>query len=194
MLKKYRIVFMGERLNLNHQQGEENEKSSEKQLIGKTRDGSNIYEYGESHFHEESGLDYDILEKAIGVIDSKGRETIKEQVNFDRPLGLNMCVDVGEDDKIVMVYRKGRLGKTPMVRGRTPKECNSVIVIAKKKNEMSNSDYQLLTAYVGELAEKEPWDPTIEDESERKRCEEFWNSHALIYNADLIDWSRTEIL
>lgn len=167
------------------------EEDTEKRIVGKTKDGFNVYEYGESHFHDESGLNYNILEKAIETINAQGKEAIKEQVNFDGVLGLNMCVEVDENDDVVMVFRKGRLGETPMVKNRNPKECSSIIVIAQKEAE-SSDDYQLLTSYVGELAEKEPWDPTIKDEDERKKCKNFWASHALIYNDDLIDWDRTK--
>ena len=51
--------------------------------------------------------------------------------------------------------------------------------------------YLLVTAFVGRKAELEPWDSgafahASNPEAARQRSVEFWNTHALIYNADRI--------
>ena len=89
-----------------------------------------------------------------------------------------------------MVYRKGRNGPTPMVKGRTPELSSSLTVIIRKEKSMENH-YTLISCYAGESAPREPWDKSIRTLEERKMCIEYWSTHALIYNSNVIDWERT---
>jgi hypothetical protein len=43
-------------------------------------------------------------------------------------------MSVGPDDDIVMVYRKRRSGRTPMVKNREAEPCNSLIAILRKNS------------------------------------------------------------
>lgn len=88
-----------------------------------------------------------------------------------------------------MVYRKGREDPTPMVKEREPLPCNVLTVIIRKEKELKNH-YTLITAFVGRGSTREPWDKGIRSDEERRECVEFWSTHALLYNPDLIDWER----
>jgi len=192
-----------EKLNLEPKENQESTtaNSSEKSVnqekvkvfLGKTEDGAEVYDRNDSHFHGEGGLTPELLSKALGTINTDERDFLKETVTFDHPVGEQTCVKVGPEDDIVKVYRKGRSGQTPMVKNREAVPCNSVIVILKKDNSIHEKNaYELITSFIGEESVREPWDPNLQTEEERQQSQDFWNSHALVYNDGLIDWGRTK--
>lgn len=156
--------------------------------LGTTKDGFKVYDRADSHIHAEGGLSKEYIRRALKGIYANNSSFKKKEFRFNNPIGLNHCVPVSATDKIVMVYRKGREGQTPMVKGRKPLPCNILTVIIRKKKE--EKDYTLLTAFIGGGSTREPWDRGIRSEEERKECEEFWKTHALIYDPKLIDWER----
>ena len=138
--------------------GEVREKT--KELLGVTKDGKRVYDRNDSHFHGEGGLTLDLLAEAINHIDTGDETFIVTQVNFDHQVGEKTCVTVDENDDIEMVFRKGRSGRTPMVKNREPSPCSSVVVILIK-DRYDSEKYVLITSFIGEKSEKEPWDPGI---------------------------------
>lgn len=170
----------------------ESEQPSSRIFFGTTRDGAKVYDRDDSHFHSEGGMTVDLLRKALEQIDTEGKSFLKEKVTFDHQVGEQTCVKVNSDDDVVMVYRKGRNGRTPMVKNRTPDPCNSVIAILKRDQLAQDKDtYLLTTAYIGEGSPREPWDPGISSREEQQEAKDFWDSHALIYDESLIDWEKT---
>ena len=164
-----------------------------KVFLGKTKDGAEVYDRAESHLHEEGGLTPELISTTLGAIDTEGRNFLKEVVNYEQPVGMQTCVEVSPDDDIVMVYRKRRSGRTPLVKNREAKPCNSVVTILKKDDSAKDKNvYEMITSYVGEDSPKEPWDPNFQSEDERKHSQDFWKSHAIVYNDDIIDWERTK--
>ncbi len=173
---------------------EENETAEQEPvLLGHTKDGAAVYDRIDSHFHSEGGMTPELLASALERIDTEDRGFLLEQVEFDHEIGTQTCVDIGPDDDVVMVYRKGRSGRTPMVKNREAAPCSSIVAILAKDRDYDDGCYVLVTGYTGALAPREPWDPGIEDEEERQRCDDFWSSHALLYNEDLIDQERMEM-
>ena len=172
-------------------------EGNEQLVFGQTRDGATVRERKDgSHFHAEGGLTKELLSAALATIDTvvdpndKDR-AVRREVKFDRPIGKTTCVEVGPDDQVVMVYRNYRKGLTPMVKNREPAPSDTLsIVLREDEDRPGGKDYILATAYIGEKAPREPWDESIESEEERRRCEEFWKTHALIYNDGLIDQER----
>ena len=80
-----------------------------------------------------------------------------------------------------------------MVKNREAEPCNSVMVIMRKDRPNSDKDsYEMLTSYIGGGSPREPWDPNLSTKEERQECEDFWNTHALIYDDNLIDWEKTK--
>ena len=166
---------------------------TERVFLGRTQDGAEVYDRLDSHFHGEGGLTPELLEDAIGRINTGGKDFVKERVDYDHPVGEQTCVGVGPEDEIVMVYRKGRSGQTPMVKNREAEPCNSVMVILRKDRlAPEEATYEMLTSYVGEGSPREPWDPGLSTEEECKESEEYWRTHALIYDDSLIDWVKTK--
>ena len=174
---------------------EKKEASIERVFLGKTKDGADVYDREDSHFHAEGGLTPELLSIAIGAIDTKGYTSIKKQVDFDYQIGYSTCVETGPNDDIVFAYRKtengSRDGLTPMVKNREAKPSNSITVVLRKDDDMSGS-YTMKTSYIGEISPREPWDPSIGSERELKESKEFWATHSLVYDDSLIDWEKTK--
>ena len=167
-------------------------EAEERPVIGQTKDGATVRDRVDSHFHSEGGLTAELLAEALSTIDTKGRPIIAEQVDFDQPVGRQTCVMVGPEDDIEMVFRKKRSGRTPMVHGREAQETNSIVVVISRDGEIPDNNYKLVTSYVGEKSPREPWDPGLESDRAVAESEQFWNTHALLYDESLIDFERTE--
>lgn len=165
--------------------------SAETLVFGQTKDGKTVHDRGNSHFHTEGGMTTELLGSALSIIDTKDRGFIAEQVDFDRQVGEQTCVPVNKNDEVVTVIRKNRSGPTPMVKNRESIPCDSVIVILSKDYDIENS-YTLVTSFVGKHSPREPWDPSIETIEEQEECQKFWDTHALLFNEDLVDIERTE--
>ncbi|MBR3132099.1 hypothetical protein IKG33_01670 [Candidatus Saccharibacteria bacterium] len=162
-------------------------------FFGRTKDGAEVYDRPDSHFHSEGGLTPELLKEALSTIETNSRPFIRELVRFDYIIGSKTCVEVGPEDEVVMVYRKGRSGPTPLVKNREASPCDSVTVILRKDRSVRDRDvYETLTSYVGEGSPREPWDPNLTSEEDRKECEDYWKTHALLYDDGLIDWERTK--
>lgn len=165
----------------------------ERLFFGRTKDGAEVYDRPDSHFHSEGGLTPELLGEALATIEANGRPFIKELVRFNHIIGGKTCVEVGPEDEIIMAYRKGRSGPTPLVKNREASPCDSVTVILRKDRSIRDRDaYETLTSYVGEGSPREPWDPNLTSEEDRKECEDYWQSHALLYDDNLIDWEKTK--
>ena len=160
-------------------------------FIGKSADGYSIFDRTDSHIHLEGGLTDELLKSAVSMVRTSGKSFFKAKCQFEKPVGYSMCVPVSKKDNVLMVYRKGRKGMTPMVKGRNPEPCSSIIVILKK--DQTNHCYILVSAFIGNETEKEPWDAFVRTEEQRKKSITFWTTHALIYDENQIDWERTAL-
>ena len=163
----------------------------ESTYLGRTKDGYKVYDRENTHIHFEGMKNQEIIRQGLSFMYANGSTFKKKVVRFKRNIGFSLCVSIEEKDEVIMMYRKGREGKTPIVLNKQPIPCNSLTLIIKKNPETTDS-YILITAYVGEESTKEPWDKGIRSEEERAECEKFWATHALGYNPDLIDWERME--
>ena len=157
--------------------------------LGTTRDGYSVYDRADSHFHSECGITNELLKKALRKIYANGIKFKKKEIHFPNTIGLSHCVETTSNDEVIMVYRKNRQGQTPMVINRKPEPSNTLTVIILKDTKHENR-YILVSCFVGGGSMREPWDKGIMTDEERKQSEEFWSSHALLYNPTLIDWDR----
>jgi hypothetical protein len=87
-----------------------------------------------------------------------------------------------------MAQRPHRRGPTRFVKGREPEPCDTVFVALKK---IRLHRYLLVTGFVGERPEPEPWDERAFSFSKdpgaaRERSKRFWSDHALVYDPDVI--------
>ena len=159
-------------------------------FLGTTANGVEIFDRDDSHLHFEGGLNLELLQEAIKKIEFKGNFGMFV-VKFEHPVGYTTCVPVSREDNVVMVYRIGRFGQTPMVKGRNPEICNNITIIITKDKE---SDCCILvTAYIGSGNPPEPWDKHLYGAKKKAQSEKFWSTHALIYDEAQIDLERTTV-
>ncbi|NMC51497.1 hypothetical protein GYA54_02070 [Candidatus Kuenenbacteria bacterium] len=151
--------------------------------VGTLRSGEPVYDRHSSHLHEEV---VPILPEALNKISSGGRDFLKEVVEFGHPIGHSICVATGPGDQIVYAQRTKRFGLSRFVVNREPEECSSVVVILKKAEDLGG--YILITAFVGNLSEPEPWDRNATPASSV-----FWANHALIWGCEpVVDGTVTD--
>lgn len=173
----------------------EKETSQEELFIGKTKDGMTVYDRNDySHVHSKDGLTRELLQSALSVVPTNDQFLIEKEVPFDGVVGQKTCVKVGPNDEVIMMYRKNRHGRTPMVKNRESEPSNKITVVFRKSRKGEYGDYTMLTSYIGDKSEKEPWDTSLRKPEDRKRSKEFWENHALIYDESEIDWERTNAL
>lgn len=152
----------------------------------KLKSGEGVTDRFNSHLHPDAAH---ILPSVLAKIESMGRQFLVEEVQYNEPIGKTICIATRPGDDIVYAKRPGRWGPSRFARNREPEECSSVVVILKKVEE--NGNYVLITAFVGHLAEPEPWDTRAFSykadpaEAERK-SREFWNSHALAWGVEKV--------
>ncbi len=134
------------------------------------KSGEVVADRHNSHLHE-SVLPH--LPAALAQIEGLGRKLLIEEVDFGQPIGETICVATGLCDEIVFAQRPKRFGLTRFVKNRTPEPCSKVVIILKKDD--LEERYVLITAFIGQRAEPEPWDWNATANSLA-----FWTSHALI--------------
>lgn len=130
-----------------------------------------------SHVH---GKILPFIDRAISQLEPNSG-FIKETIQFDKPIGVTHCVKVSESDEIYYEVRGNRKQPSKMVRNRQPEPSNLLTLVICQQNK----SYKLLTAYVGEQAEAEPWDENAFSRTEcpqtaREKAISFWEQHALI--------------
>lgn len=101
---------------------------------------------------------------------------------LDRVVGTCACVETTAEDDVVYAVRSQRQGRAMrFVRNRNPEMTNRITVVLKSVS----GGYQLLTAYYGSPAPREPNDPSL-SRSEREEAIQFWNTHALTWGSQQI--------
>ena len=142
--------------------------------LGRLASGQVVVDRPRSHLHPEV---IGLLPEALSRISLDGDEFTKIRVDFGRVIGVRTCVETTDADQILYAQRPKRWGLTRFVLNREPEPCSSVVVILKWVED--KGCYLLITAFIGELSEPEPWDRNATPESTR-----FWSSHALIWGSE----------
>lgn len=148
--------------------------------VGKLGSGQIVVDRYRSHLHESV---LDILSEALSRVNLTTEIFAVEQVDFDRVVGETICVATSDADEIVFAQRPRRGGLTRFVKNRQPESCSSVVLILKKTEDIDET-FVLITAFIGEVAEPEPW-----DENATEKSVEFWNTHALVWGSEQVFWA-----
>lgn len=148
-------------------------------------DGSLVVDRAPSHVREEN---IDAVTRALRSVDPAGRTFIEQELKFGGVVGKTTCLRTDKSDEVVMAQRLGRHGPTRFVKGREPEACDTVFVVLKKVRQHR---YLLVTAFVGQRPEPEPWDErsfsfSKDPGAARERSKQFWANHALTYAPELI--------
>lgn len=142
--------------------------------LGQTKNGRKVFDRVKSHLKITDELLQETLQKI-----TPSQEYEKFVVKFPRIIGEKRCVKITEKDKIIRVIRKGKRHATPMVLYRIPEPCDSVIVVLLERED---GNYILITAFIGDESEPEPWHKEITANSIS-----FWKTHALIYDPEDVE-------
>jgi len=137
--------------------------------------GEKVVDRYQSHLHPEVMA---ILPEALAKIKSKGRNFLIEEIDFGRIVGESICVATRPGDQIVFVRRSRRFGMTRFVKNRLPEPSSKAVVILKTADGEPGA-YVLITAFIGDLSEPEPWDRNATSQSR-----DFWNTHALVWGSE----------
>jgi hypothetical protein len=143
-------------------------------ILGQTRGGRIVFDRPNSHSH----LDLALVREALERIDGPNVPFAKVVVPMGRPVGFTTCVRTTESDEIVYAQRRNRAGHTRFVKGRSPIPCANVVVVLKQTEQDANA-YVLITAFVGNDAEPEPW-----DRNATPAARDYWSRHALVYGSE----------
>ncbi len=150
------------------------------------KSGEPVVDRRNSHVTGKNGIAH-LLPDALSRIDSESRQFLIEEVDFGRIVGETICVPTGPGDEIVFAQRPKLFGYSRFVKNRTPEPCTKVVVILKRDDY--EDYYILITAFVGQRPQPEPWDrrnfvqqPDPRDAERLAR--EFWSSHALVWGQE----------
>lgn len=135
---------------------------------------------GASHLH--TGVDH-ILSQALSQLNSTDFDAsegprIKRVIDMGQEIGTSSCVPTGPDDEVVFAQREGRDGLTRFVKNREPRPCSSLTVVLRRED---GGYFTLLTAFVGDRSELEPWHPDAD-----AKARKFWEENALVWGQDAI--------
>lgn len=141
--------------------------------LGFLSSGEAVVDRHQSHIHSTATL---LLPAALQKIDARGRDFCKEVVDFGRVIGETTCVGTGPNDRVVYARRPKRSGLSRFVMNRIAEPCSRLVVILKKGDR---DEYILITTFVGDGAEPEPWDRNATAASR-----EFWSKKALVWGSE----------
>lgn len=155
-------------------------------FLGNTANGLPVFDRANSHYADH-GFSKETMKEALAKI-TQVSQFEKHVVNMGRVVGVTTCVEVSDKDRVIMAVRKKRFGPTPMVLGREPEPCKSVVIILKRGCDKEGVYFILITSFVGKGSEPEPWDKQLVPGSpEHKRAVQFWQTHALLFDEEVID-------
>lgn len=152
-------------------------------ILGRLASGEVVVDRHRSHLHQSVLA---LLPEALSRVESERRGFILAEVCFGRVIGVTTCVATRAGDEVVYAKRPKRLGFTRFVKNREAEPCSSVVVILKAADEFPAA-YVLVTAFIGQKPEPEPWDRNASANSRA-----FWETHALVWGSEpVIDGTET---
>jgi hypothetical protein len=183
-------------------------ESNETQAVPKaasfyrTACGKQVYLSGKAYEHMVVHPEvFDLLPEAISKANLRNMRFAEIEVDLGRAIGVatRTAAPCASDDKVLFAVRDGRDHPSRVIRLDASKRSptNYVAIVASLDRNQPNT-YKLITAWVGRLARREPWDRNIRDDGERSECLKFWCSNALIYDPNVMgepfESSWTEVL
>ena len=109
------------------------------------------------------------------------------QISLGRVVGQSSLIDtkkIALSEKTWFAVRKNRMKASRVVPHAVPVETEMVSIVA---NPVDENTYELVTAWFGAFAPKEPWDPDLADDpSAYEESTHFWCSHALVHDPEVM--------
>jgi len=110
---------------------------------------------------------------------------LASQISLGRVVGKSSLINtkkIGLSDKTWFAMRKNRMKASRVIPGETPLDTDIVTIVA---NPVAENRYELVTAWFGVFAPKEPWDPYLADDLPAyEESIHFWCSHGLVYSSE----------
>ena len=110
------------------------------------------------------------------------------QISLERVVGQSSLIDtqkIGLSETAWFAIRKNRMKASRVVPDAAPVDTEIVSIVA---NPVEKNTYELVTAWFGSFAPKEPWDPDLADDpSAYEESINFWCSHALVHDPAEMD-------
>ena len=131
----------------------------------------------------------DYLPQAISQISfpNKQEDRIRMEIDLKKIIGKSSLINtepITYNSDTYFSIRKGREGPSRVVLDEKPKETSIISIIAEPKDE---KQYNLVSAWYGPIAPKEPWDNSlIKDKKALDESLSFWCCHALVYEVDFM--------
>ena len=127
----------------------------------------------------------EIASRVILPIDG-GRLTC--QISLERVVGQSSLIEtqkIGLSETAWFAIRKYRMKASRVVPDAAPVDTEIVSIVA---DPVEKNTYELVTAWFGSFAPKEPWDPDMADNpSVYEESINFWCSHALVHDPELME-------
>ena len=146
------------------------------EYVGELKNKLPVYDRQNSHVHVEQTDVWDYVKDLLLTIDPAGEEFIEYEHDYEKIIGETIRVETSAVDEIVFAKRRGREGLTRFVQNRRPEPTSCFTLVLKKMRE--EDGYLLMTAYIGEKAEPEPW-----DKNATLKSIDYWNNNALIWGS-----------
>jgi len=131
----------------------------------------------------------DYLLEAINKtsIPIKQKDRIKMEIDLKKIVGKSSLIkteSITNNSDTYFSKRKGREGPSRVLLNQDPQETSIISIIAEPKDE---KQYNLVSAWYGPIAPKEPWDNSlIKDKKALDESLSFWCCHALVYEVDFM--------
>jgi len=113
---------------------------------------------------------------------------LASQTSLGRVVGQSSLIStkkIGLSETAWFAIRKSRMKASLVVPNASPVDTDLVSIVA---NLVEKNSYELVTAWYGEFAPKEPWDPDLADDlSAYEESINFWCRHALVYDPEVMD-------
>ncbi|SVC52670.1 uncharacterized protein METZ01_LOCUS305524 [marine metagenome] len=110
------------------------------------------------------------------------------QTSLGRAVGQSSLINtkkIGLSEMAWFAVRKNRMKASRVVPDAGPVDTDLVSIVA---NPVEKDSYELVTAWFGAMAPKEPWDPDLTDDpSAYEESINFWCRHALVHDLAVMD-------
>jgi hypothetical protein len=140
------------------------------------------------HLEAHPGILDLIPEIASRVTLSTDGYRLASQISLGRVVGQSSLINtkkIGLSETAWFAVRKNRMKASRVVPDAGPADTDLVSIVA---NPVEKKSYELVTAWFGEFAPKELWDPNLTDDpSAYKESINFWCRHALVHDLAVMD-------
>ena len=113
---------------------------------------------------------------------------LASQTSLGRVVGQSSLIGtekIGLSETAWFAIRKNRMKASRVVPDASPVDTDLVSIVA---NPVEKKSYELVTAWYGEFAPKESWDPDLADDLRAyEESINFWCRHALVYDPEVMD-------